>query len=108
MDNRDLISKLNEYITIKENQLYQYSIDVNEMNMIDLRDILLGMGTILDEDFNNQTYIINILSGFASKNPAVVAVKLDRTKLIFAAYAKEGLISQHTAEKAVKKIVNNI
>ncbi|WP_172170886.1 hypothetical protein [Brevibacterium sp. CT2-23B] len=45
-------------------------------------------------------------SGFASMNPAYVIVVLDRREstLGIAAHAKEGLIKQRTAQKAVTKI----
>ncbi|MGR6091707.1 hypothetical protein ACU4IU_14170 [Brevibacterium sp. CSND-B09] len=45
-------------------------------------------------------------SGFASMNPAYVIVVLDRKEstLGIAAHAKEGLIKQRTAQKAVTKI----
>ena len=108
MDRKSLINKLNEYIPVIEKDMYQHTIDVNEMSMLQLRDNLLGMGHILEEDFDNQIYVINILAGFANKNPAVVVVKIDETKLNFVSYAKEGIINQHTAEKAVNMIVNKI
>lgn len=37
-------------------------------------------------------------------NPAAVAVKIKGSKILVKAYAKEGLIKQHTAEKAVKQV----
>ncbi|MDE7302277.1 MAG: hypothetical protein K2N60_03030 [Oscillospiraceae bacterium] len=45
-----------------------------------------------------------ILSGAASMNPCYVIIRLNGNRAEIKAYAKEGLIKQHTAEKAVKSL----
>lgn len=41
-------------------------------------------------------------------NPALVVAMTENQTLYLAAYAKEGLIKQHTAEKALKNIVDSL
>lgn len=48
----------------------------------------------------------NIMSGFANQNTATIAIKLTGNKLELAGYAREGIIKQHTVEKAVEVLKN--
>ena len=48
----------------------------------------------------------NIMSGFANQNTATIAIKLTDNKLELAGYAREGIIKQHTVEKAVEVLKN--
>lgn len=48
----------------------------------------------------------NIMSGFANQNTATIAIKLAGNKLELAGYAREGIIKQHTVEKAVEVLKN--
>ena len=41
-------------------------------------------------------------------NCAVVAIQLSDNYVSMLGYAKEGLISQHTAEKAINKVIERI
>lgn len=101
----DIVEKLNEYISVKDNGLVEKKLSVGEMTFIQLRDRLLGNGKIIEEDFDKQIYVISVLAGAANMNTAVIGVKLVNQELHFAAYAKEGLIKQHTAEKAIEKLL---
>lgn len=51
-------------------------------------------------------------SGYANLNPAIVSVELfpttKGTKIVLTAYAKEGLISQKTAPKALKRFKEKV
>ncbi len=105
MDYSLLIDRIKNYTDICEAHLEKKTIDVEEVSFLKLRDTLLGMGKILEEDFENEVYIINIPSGFASKNRAVVGIQLLNQKMNLVGYAKEGIINQHTASKAIDKIV---
>lgn len=105
MDKRVLINKMKMFISIKEKGLEERIVDVHNMSFANLRDSLIGLGTIIDEDFDIHSYVINVPSGIANKNKAVVAVQLYENKLLLVGYAKEGLINQHTASKAIEKTV---
>ena len=104
---KELVSKLKSLIVCKEGNIYTEEIEIQPMSFVQLRDKLIGKGTILDEDFEKQIYTINIMSGFANQNTVTIAIKLTGNKLELAAYAKEGIIKQHTVEKAVKILKTN-
>lgn len=73
------------------------------MTFINLRDCLIGLGTILEEDFDLNLYIMSVQAGVADKNNAIVAAKLDDNERHMFGYAREGFIKQHTAKKAIDK-----
>ena len=103
---KELVSKLKSLIRLKEENIYNDEIEIQPMSFVQLRDKLIGKGTILDEDFEKQIYTINIMSGFANQNTATIAIKLIGNKLELAGYAREGIIKQHTVEKAVEILKN--
>lgn len=100
----DIIEKLNEYIQVKEKDIVEKKLSVEDRTFIQVRDRLLGMGKILEEDFEKKVYIIAVMAGVANMNTAFVGVQLKNNELILVGYAKEGLIKQHTAEKAIAKL----
>ena len=103
---KELVSKLKSLIRLKEENIYNDEIEIQPMSFNQLRDKLIGKGTILDEDFEKQIYTINIMSGFANQNTATIAIKLTGNKLELAGYAREGIIKQHSVEKAVEVLKN--
>lgn len=106
---KELVSKLKSLIRLKEEKeenIYNDEIEIQPMSFVQLRDKLIGKGIILDEDFEKQIYTINIMSGFANQNTATIAIKLTGNKLELAGYAREGIIKQHTVEKAVEILKN--
>ena len=71
---KELVSKLKSLIRLKEENIYNDEIEIQPMSFIQLRDKLIGKGTILDEDFEKQIYTINVMSGFANQNTATIAI----------------------------------
>jgi len=62
---------------------------------------LFECGNILEEDTVENTISGIIMSGSLNMNPAFVVIWADGTFIHIKASAKEGLIKQHTAEKAI-------
>lgn len=109
MDNYEkLTDKLELYIDLKEKNLLLREIAVEDITFPNLRDILLTIGDILEEDEADKIYISRIKSGIANKNSAIVAVLCKEDTLYIASSAKEGLINQHTAEKAIDKLESGL
>lgn len=104
----DIISKMNEYILVKEKQVVEKEIKITNITFTNVRDKLIGMGKILEENFEDTYYIVNVPAGIANINSAIVFVKWNRESLALWAYAKEGLINQHTADGAIEKMIERI
>ena len=66
-----------------------------------VRDAIDRYGSVLSSGEESMICGV-ILSGAASMNPCYIIVKLNGNRAEIRAYAKEGLIKQHTAEKAIK------
>jgi hypothetical protein len=74
---------------------------------------LSNIGQMLTEDVDHEKPTLRAVigSGFLGLNPAVVEVSLDLvsdeiTKVRVRATAKEGLIKQRTAEKAIQRLID--
>lgn len=108
MYKKALVNKMKEYMTFKEKEVEEKSIGIKNMTFVNLRDCLIGLGTILDEDFDLKSYVVSIPSGFADMNNAIVAIQLQEKELYMLGYAPEGIIKQHTVKKAMDKIEKRI
>lgn len=108
MGRADIISKMNEYILVKENRVVEKRIKIVNITFTNVRDRLIGMGKILEENFEDTYYIVNVLAGVAKQNSAIVFVKWTNESLTLWAYAKEGLINQHTADDAIERMIKRI
>lgn len=67
------------------------------------KDAFSACGTILEENKASGVLAGVILSGAAGMNPAFVLLWIEGDTMHIEASAKEGLIKQHTAEKAIEK-----
>ncbi|KEY47148.1 hypothetical protein ACVRXT_04560 [Streptococcus lutetiensis] len=108
MDREDIILKLKEYISVKENRVVEKETPISNISFALMRDRLVGKGRILEENLNIPYYIIDVKSGFLNKNSAIVFIKWNIDKLEIYAYANEGLINQHTADEVVEYLVEKI
>lgn len=55
-----------------------------------------------------QTYVLSVAAGYVNMNNAIVAIQIEDNKLYMIGYAREGIIHQNTAKKAIAKIVDRI
>lgn len=104
-NNEKLIEKLQKFIRISESEVEYYELPNVNMSLTQIRDKIIGSGTILEEDFQNQIYVIAIMSGMGDMNEAIVVIQLYEKTLKIMAYAREGLIKQNTAKKAINKLL---
>lgn len=102
-EDKVLIKKVRKFTDCKESSII-FDVMEKKIDFVQLGDKLLGQGQILDEDFDNKIYTINIKTGLIGLNIATISIQLRDFGLSFAAYAKEGLIKQNSAQKAINKI----
>lgn len=77
------------------------SLDAVGCSFRKLGEILINVGTVLEEYAEDNIYIVSVR---VKLNPATVAIQIKNGKIKMVSYAKEGLIKQKTAQKAVDKI----
>ena len=72
---------------------------------LNARNALMESGLVTEE--NRDAGIVEgiVYAGVANMNPAVVVICVEDSTIRICAYAKEGLIKQHTAEKAIEKYI---
>jgi len=84
------------------------SVHVTDITLEHLRKAIAACGNILEENVEEQFFIAVIHTGHMNATSALVAVVLRRDTIEFAAYAKEGLIKQRLAQKAINSIKENL
>ena len=70
-----------------------------------LKEALVFVGNVLEADDDNGIFIASVDVG---RVKALTVCKLSQGTLSIASYAKEGLIKQHLAEKAIQSIMKRI
>lgn len=100
----DLEQSLMEYGCPDTGCILEDTIANSTLTFSQLRDALIRLGKILFEDTDNSVYVAAIRIGSFGANSAVVAIQQRGSKLNISAFAKEGLIKQNLAEKAITKI----
>ena len=108
MEKSEIITKINDYIKIRENKIIEISLIVNNLSFLNLRDKLIGLGKILEENYKKYYYVIKVPAGVANKNSAIVCILWSNDIISIFSYAKEGLINQHTASKAIEKVIDRL
>ena len=69
------------------------------------RNGMMECGKVLTEDHDESRVEGVVFSGAANLNPAIVIMCINDTEIRIKAYAKEGLINQHTARKAIERMI---
>ena len=107
MDNySELISKLKNLLHDDSIKPETCNADMNGVSFLQLRDAILTIGDVLEEDEENQIYVAAIKAGLWKMGRAYVAARIVDGVLFIAAYAKEGLINQHMADSSAKSLVD--
>ena len=102
--NNLLIDKMGSYTKIEGDKVYATKIAIS-LSFIEVRDVLIEIADILEEDYQQQIFIAIVKAGFANMNPAILGISVEESNLHIVSYAKEGLIKQNTAEKAVERVL---
>lgn len=101
----ELKSKMSSYSNFDKASVITISAPCNGISEMKLRDHLIEIGTILEYDEDASIFIAAVNAGFGNRNPALIGLMLQGKTLYAAAYAKEGLIHQDTAQKALQKVL---
>ena len=105
---KDINIRLSQFCSISEEQINNRLVTVNGLTLLKLRDILIEMGTIIEEDLDNNIYAAYLPAGFMKKNLVITFFQLSESTLCLASYAKEGAIKQGTVEQAQTNFINKI
>lgn len=109
MDNyNELINKLKELLHDDSISPFTQKEEAKGIRFLQLRDAILTIGDILEEDEENEIYVASIKSGLGNLGRAYICTRIINGNLYIAAYAKEGLINQHMAEKSASNLIKLI
>ena len=99
---------LGTMVSVGINRISNMSFRISELPILVLRDALVRIGKIYEENLEEKIYVAGVSSGFLKCNTAYVAMQICGDELLLAVYAREGIIKQHTTEKAVQKIEESL
>ena len=78
---------------------------ISDISKTELETALAEAGEILERGDEEDTITAIVYAGFSDMNPTLIVAKMNGyNSAVLTAYAKEGLIKQHTAEKALQKV----
>ena len=89
--------------SVKSQCVYE-EISVKGLNFKKIRDVLILTGTILEEDEQNRIYVGIVKGGLFNSNPSIVVLNQQEDMVVIGAFAREGIIKQKTAIKAIERI----
>lgn len=91
------------------NEKWTSSIVLEKKNMtdFDVRNTLVRCSRILEEDQEKHIYVAMIILPGIGRREVLVVTKRTEDSVSVATYAKEGLISQHMADKAIALFQEN-
>ena len=101
--NTVIIDKLRPY-DIKEDKVIFERIEIEDYPLKKIQELILPVAQILDIDEEESVLTVAVKSGSFNMHEAVLALIKEDGVIHLGAYASEGLISQHTSEKAIKRI----
>ena len=78
---------------------------IDSVSISGLRAALMSVGKIIEENTDEGYYIAIVSPG---SHKTVVVATINDTNLDIIAYAKEGIFKQNTAERAIKKILDEL
>lgn len=104
-ESKFLAGLLTQFPNVEENKIEFSSISSNGVSFVRLCRLLSENGRVLETDSTSQSCIIAISAPPTSLNEGVAAVLLHSDILYLAAYAREGLIKQHTAQKIIARLM---
>ena len=78
---------------------------ISDISKSELETVLAEAGEILERSDEDNTITAIVYAGIDDMNPSLVVARINEDNSAeLAAYAKEGLIKQHTAEEALQKV----
>lgn len=91
-------------VGVFRSKCYDYISEKDNFSLLALRDSIYCVGDILEEDIDNETYKGIIFLDNLNMKSALFVGRIENGKIHVCAYAKEGIINQHVAKKAVEKL----
>lgn len=97
-------NRMKLYADIKNKGHVTEEISNTNISFNEIKQYLVKTGEILEEDVTQGFCLARVYGGTKQKNPAVIGISIDTSKILVSAYAKEGFLNQHTAKRIVEEL----
>ncbi|MBQ9488501.1 MAG: hypothetical protein IJU80_01055 [Lachnospiraceae bacterium] len=100
----ELDQLLIEIFQVNPKNTERHVFKVCNLKILKLRDVLVQIGHICQENLEKQEYVATMGAGFRKANIAYLAMRLEEDKLYISINAKEGFVNQHTCKGAIHEL----
>lgn len=104
MKSSELDQMLIDIFQVNPKNTKHHVFKVCNLKILKLRDVLVQIGHISQEDLEKQEYVATMGAGFLKSNIAYLAMRLEEDRLFISINAKEGFINQHTCKGAINEL----
>lgn len=108
MSRERLAQKISCYFDSELDSVGFRAIAVRGIGLLQIRDRLLDIGDILEEDFDQGVYIASVSAGIAGLGRAIIAVMPDKDEVQILATSKHGPFDKRVIDDALDKVVEAI
>ena len=95
---------LEKYIDVDKQNGAKIDCEVNDVTLEKLRNTLYQFGDILDQDIENNMFIVSMKSGFLNSSQTLVCAILDKNEIHYRLYNASNDIDNKYAQNVVDKI----
>lgn len=103
-EDKFLLSVLAKFPNVEKTKVRFSTAAVNDLPFLKICRLLAENGRVIEIDAETQYAVVAIAASPTSLNEGVAAILLKNKILYIAAYAKEGLIKQHSTEKIIQRL----
>ena len=104
MKSSELDQMLIDIFQVNPKNTERHVFKVHNLKILKLRDVLVQIGRISQENLEKQEYVATMGAGFRMANIAYLAMRLEEDRLYISINAKEGIINQHTCKGAINEL----
>ncbi len=101
MDWKWMEDKIKQF-DVTEDGIERYEKRIESLSYLKIRDVLWKIGKVLEEDTELCVYTATIK---CRGNTAFMVIHYERESIFILSYAREGIIKQHTNQRAVQKLI---
>ena len=95
-------------VTKAKKEVMTECVALPNVNDLTIRDAIIGMGTILEEDLENHYYITSVRAGTFGNVLTYAFLQRNDSSVEIIVFAHEGLVKQHLGEKTLRKLKTSL
>ena len=104
IDEKTINGYIGKYIDISKQKGVNIDCEIEEVSLEKLRNTLYQFGDILEQDIENNMFIVSMKSKFFYANQTLVCIVLENNKIHYKVYNATNDLDNNSAKNIVNKI----